>query len=170
MRTVRCDECGHESVAGDVAAGRCPECGTQLSFVIRLDTVDVETLRTRVLLVDDDEHVRDVVQSYLEAQGFHAVRAAASGPDAAAIAEKFRPEIVLLDYLMPALKGDDTAKLLRKIVPGARVIAFSGALSECPQWADAYLPKSELPQAAQLIEVLRPVTVETRVSPRPGVE
>lgn len=170
MRTARCDECGKESVAGDESAGQCPQCGTQMNFVITLDTVDDETLSTRVLVVDDDEHVRDVVRSYLEAQGFHAVRTAPSGPDAAVIAEEFSPEIVLLDYLMPAMKGDDTATLLRKIVPDAPVIAFSSALNERPGWADAFLPKSKLSQAAQLIEVLRPITLQPRVSPRPGAQ
>lgn len=170
MRTAHCVACGFEAKTQDLLISHCPQCKSQMHFVISLDPVGDETSHVRVLIVDDDDQVRDVVRSYLDAQGFESVRTAPSGPDAAVIAEEFRPEVVLLDYLMPAMKGDDTAKLLRKIVPDAAVIAFSAVINERPPWADAFLPKSRLSDAAQLIEVLRPVSVEAPVSPRPGVK
>lgn len=133
-----------------------------MNSIIRLDSVAEETLRSRVLVVDDDPIIRDVVVNYLEAQGFDAVKTAPSGPDAALMAESFDPEVVLLDYLMPALKGDDTAIVLRKVVPRATIIAFSAVLNERPAWADAFLPKSRLHEAAPLIEAVRSAVVETQ--------
>ncbi len=137
-------------------------------MVIRLEGPTEESLTARILIVDDDDRVRDAVLNHFDALGFRFVKTAASGPDAAVIADDFQPQVVLLDDLMRALKGEDTARLLRKLVPGVKVVALSDALTERPDWADALLPKGELAEAARLIEVLLPVSVETREPPRPG--
>jgi excisionase family DNA binding protein len=84
-----------------------------------------------VLLVDDDERVRELVRLALEAEGY-VVRAAAGAEEGLeAIAERV-PDLILLDVMMPHVDGWE---MLRRIQeqhgPGAiPVVMFSGALDE----------------------------------------
>jgi CheY-like chemotaxis protein len=138
-----------------------------MRLVIRLDPIDNEISQVRILLIDDDPQIREVATTYLDAEGFRSVRTAPSGPDGVMVAEHFQPQIIFLDYMMPAMKGDDTAKLLRKVTPGAVLVAFSAILTERPEWADAFLPKSQLSSAAKLIEALSPISIEPQRTPQP---
>jgi len=58
----------------------------------------------RVLVVDDDPTVSDVVRRYLERAGF-AVTLAADGPAALAAAEASVPDLVVLDLMLPGISG-----------------------------------------------------------------
>jgi CheY-like chemotaxis protein len=59
---------------------------------------------TRVLLVEDDPAVRDVVADFLELLGC-AVNTAANGKQALDHVARARPDLILLDYLMPVMDG-----------------------------------------------------------------
>lgn len=72
----------------------------------------------RVLIVDDDADQRTALGTLLRALG-HEVRAAADGPAGLALAESFRPDVVLLDFQMPAMSGYETAAALR-MAPASR--------------------------------------------------
>lgn len=67
----------------------------------------------RVLLVDDDEDIRSVVQMTLEAIGGLAVETCASGEEALAAILTFRPDLVILDVEMPGTDGTETLEKIR---------------------------------------------------------
>jgi CheY-like chemotaxis protein len=69
----------------------------------------------RVLLVEDDPDIQAIVSFALESVGGLSVEVCASGPEAVASAPRFRPEIVLLDVMMPGMDGWATLRALRDI-------------------------------------------------------
>jgi signal transduction histidine kinase/DNA-binding response OmpR family regulator len=66
----------------------------------------------RVLVVDDDPSIRQICREVLEMGGYQ-VRDAGSANVALAEARKFRPDMILLDVLMPMIDGYRTAEMLR---------------------------------------------------------
>jgi len=81
----------------------------------------------QVLVVDDDEAVREAARRCLERVGYR-VREAASGRAAVALLEEDPQaiDLVLLDLTMPDLDGEQTFLALREIRPGLRVMLSSG--------------------------------------------
>ena len=78
-----------------------------------------------VLVVDDDEHVRDMLLSFLEARGYDA-HGAENGARGLILARSLKPQVVLLDIVMPGMSGIATLKELRKQMPEINVIMISG--------------------------------------------
>ena len=69
----------------------------------------------QVLYVDDDEAIREVAQLSLSLDGRFAVRLAASGKEALGfLASGYRPDVVLLDVMMPDLDGPQTYARIRE--------------------------------------------------------
>ena len=67
----------------------------------------------RVLVVDDDPTVSDVVRRYLERAGF-VVDKAGDGPTALALAAERAPDLVVLDLMLPGMSGMDVCRRLRR--------------------------------------------------------
>ena len=67
----------------------------------------------RVLVVDDDELLREVAQAALELVGGWEVRTASSGPEAQQQALREHPDVILLDVMMPGVDGPSTVLALR---------------------------------------------------------
>jgi PAS domain S-box-containing protein len=80
-----------------------------------------------ILLVDDDEAVRDVTREILERCGFR-VLTAANGREAVMLFQERSNEIdcVLLDLTMPCMDGEETYRELRRIRANVRIIMASG--------------------------------------------
>ena len=71
-------------------------------------------MRTRrVLVVDDDDVIREVAKVALEVVGGWQVSTATSGPQAQQAARDERPDVVLLDVMMPGVDGPTTAASLQ---------------------------------------------------------
>jgi two-component system response regulator RegX3 len=66
----------------------------------------------RILVVEDESRIAEVVQGYLEAQG-HTVDWAATGEEALAAAAARRPDLVVLDLGLPGMSGEDVCRRLR---------------------------------------------------------
>jgi CheY-like chemotaxis protein len=66
-----------------------------------------------VLVVDDEDHIREVTQLSLEAVGGWNVVAAASAEEALHLAEEHSPDAILLDVMMPDMDGPTTFKHLQ---------------------------------------------------------
>ncbi|GAB6062822.1 response regulator [Deferrisoma palaeochoriense] len=79
----------------------------------------------KILVVDDEEHVRDVVRQMLEQAG-HEVREAADGEQALALYRSWPPDAVLTDILMPNKGGLVLIKELRERDPRLPIVATSG--------------------------------------------
>ena len=108
------------------------------------------TASSTVLIVDDDEEIRDVLRMIFELDGF-TVWEAANGLDAVTTTMRARPEFVVLDYQMPVQDGEKTATILRTVAPETTIVALSGVIRSKPLWADAYLPKDKLSEISPLI-------------------
>ena len=159
MADIRCHECGHVNDLGEGDLPVCAACGHALDVTIDLEQGRIEERRT-VLIVDDEPDVRSVARALLSAHGFEVVGEASNGPDAALLASEHLPAVVVLDQRMPAMSGEHTARLLRRVSPGSLIVAFSAVLERRPPWADASLRKDE---ADRLPEVVASVS-------RAGVE
>lgn len=66
-----------------------------------------------VLVVDDERKIRDLVRSYLNREGFTSL-AAETGHQALSVAREVKPDLVILDLMLPDLPGEEVARLLRK--------------------------------------------------------
>jgi len=75
----------------------------------------------RILIVDDEQTVRDVLAEFFTEQGYE-VATADSGADALRGLPETRPDLVLLDVRMPGIDGVETLRRLRTIAPGVSVI------------------------------------------------
>lgn len=69
-------------------------------------------IKTRVLVVDDEPDTLNLLRMMLEISGFEAITTLNS-TDAVALAEAEKPDIALLDVMMPKINGFDLCKLLR---------------------------------------------------------
>ncbi len=87
----------------------------------------VDTLVACILVIDDEELIREAAKSILALEGIQAI-GAANGADGIVAYQKQASEIdlVLLDLSMPGLSGQETLCELRKIDPEVRVILSSG--------------------------------------------
>lgn len=115
----------------------------------------------RVLVVDDDERVREVVSWQLEAEGF-TVGQAGDGPAALESIATLPPDLMVLDLSLPGLGGLDVLRRIRQHSP-LPVIVLSGRNGETDRiigldlGADDYLVKPFSPEelAARVRSVLR---------------
>src|SRR3954470_7463999 len=74
--------------------------------------LDTETNTGRVLVVEDDEAIADVLRRTLRQEG-HEVRSAADGVEGLAMAEEFVPDLVILDLGLPKFDGAEVLRRLR---------------------------------------------------------
>ena len=109
---------------------------------------------TRIMIVDDDEDIRRVLNVIVEAEGYEVIGLVDDGMNAVDLAMEHQPDIVILDYMMPNLDGAETAKFLRAVSPNTKVVAFSGIVTEPPKWADAFLRKEGMGEVVDLIRSL----------------
>jgi CheY-like chemotaxis protein len=110
----------------------------------------VET-QARVLIVDDDEEIRHVLRLLCESEGMEVIGEAASGIEAVPMGLKEQPDLVILDFMLPRLDGEGTAEILRAVIPGTKIVAFSAILDSKPGWADAYLNKERISELMPLL-------------------
>ena len=107
--------------------------------------------RGSVLIIDDDEEVRHVLRLLCDTEGFIVVGEASNAVEAVPIALKHQPQFVILDYMLPRLDGEGAAEILRAVIPGTKIVAFSAILTEKPDWADAYLNKERITELMPLL-------------------
>jgi DNA-binding response OmpR family regulator len=74
--------------------------------------VEAASSAAKILVVDDEHSLVDLVRSYLEAEGYR-VSEAFDGHSALQIAEQERPDVVVLDVMMPGLDGVEVCRRLR---------------------------------------------------------
>ena len=90
----------------------------------------------RILVVDDDESIRQIVRLFLSDEGYE-VFEAANGVDALEMLLDCRPDLILLDLRMPVMDGWEFARRYR-LGPGPHVpiVAFIAALNAQLECAD----------------------------------
>jgi DNA-binding NtrC family response regulator len=116
----------------------------------------VQPRRRRVLVVDDDPATVDWLKMVIEQAAVDPpfdVRSAGLGRTGLAVFDEWRPDIVLLDLLLPDGDGMDVLKLMKERAPGAEVIVISGqgtiarALDAGQAGAFFFVEKSQLDPA-----------------------
>ncbi len=85
----------------------------------------------RVLIVDDDPAIGELAGIALQAVGGMAVLAVDSGPEALRVVRGFRPDVILLDVMMPDMAGPEVVAHLQAIPEVADVpIVYASALAD----------------------------------------
>src|SRR6187551_2860996 len=105
----------------------------------------------KLLLVEDDDALANVYMMRLKAEGFD-VRRVANGEDALAAAKEHRPDMVLLDAMMPKVSGFDVLDILRNTPETAnlKIIMLTALSQETDKQraqglgVDDYLVKSQV--------------------------
>jgi CheY-like chemotaxis protein len=82
----------------------------------------------KVLVVDDEDNIRTLVQTMLKQEGRNVVLAA-RGKEAIAMFKKERPNLTILDIDMPDIDGITVLREIRTIDPQAKVMVFTGGES-----------------------------------------
>jgi two-component system, NarL family, nitrate/nitrite response regulator NarL len=107
---------------------------------------------TRVLIVDDHPLTRDALAALLMQHGFDVAGLAADGEEAAQVARRLQPNLVLLDLSMPGVDGLDALPRLREAAPDAEVVVLTASgteenlLAAIRAGAAGYLLKTEPPE------------------------
>lgn len=82
--------------------------------------------KIRVLIVDDHAVVRQGIRTFLEtALDLEVIGAAEGGAQAVRLAEEFKPDVALVDMVMPGLDGVETTRAIRSASPQTQVIIFT---------------------------------------------
>ena len=68
--------------------------------------------KCKILVVDDDRHIVDLVRLYLERDGYQ-VLVAYDGLEALKLARQRRPDLIVLDLLLPEVDGLDVCRILQ---------------------------------------------------------
>lgn len=110
-----------------------------------------EATKKKILLVEDDEALAGVYKSRLEIEGFE-TEWSPNGEDALSIAVKFKPDLILLDAMMPKISGFDVLDILRNTPETANIhVIMLTALSQPKDkeraqslGVDDYLVKSQV--------------------------
>jgi DNA-binding NarL/FixJ family response regulator len=106
----------------------------------------------RVLLVDDHEIVREGLRAFLELQdGIEVVGEAGDGEQALDQADRLRPDVILMDLVMPKLDGVGAMRELRRRTPASRVIVLTSFTED-----DRLLPAIRAGAAGYLLKHVEP--------------
>jgi DNA-binding NtrC family response regulator len=85
--------------------------------------------KARILIVDDQQEIRELLQEFLTIKGFTAF-AAANGVEALTCLREQTLDLVLIDMWMPEMDGLETQRRMRAIDPDVKVIMLTGLNDE----------------------------------------
>jgi CheY-like chemotaxis protein len=117
-------------------------------------SADSELKRAVLLCIDDSEDVLECEKTFLESFGY-TVLTAASGDKGLELASTHSVDVVIVDYFMPEMNGEEVAMEMRRVRPLAPIILLTGAV-DVPDQAlslvDALVPKDRL--ASELLPAI----------------
>lgn len=106
----------------------------------------------KVLVVDDESHIRKFVSLFVKSMGDITVVQAANGSEALEVYQREKPQLVLLDVNMPRIDGLQTLRSLKQLDPAAVVVMLTSLVNrqtveEClDRGALGYLRKDNPPE------------------------
>ena len=119
-----------------------------------------ERIRKRILVVDDSKDILQVVSRRLDSWGYEAVTAS-SGEEGVQLAEQQLPDLILLDIMMPKMKGRDVCARLKANSSTARIpIIFLTALG----LADHVKAGMNLGAEDYIVKPFEPAELKERIS------
>lgn len=86
---------------------------------------DGQSTKPKVLVVDDERVIADTLAIILNQSGFDA-SAVYTGTDAVENARSNGPDLIISDVIMPDMNGIEAAIRIRQILPGCKILLFSG--------------------------------------------
>ena len=92
----------------------------------------LETGKKKVLIVDDDAEIVDLIVDVLTRDGRFEVKSASSGYDAGIVTEQFHPDVIILDYMLPDVNGNIVCQTIRRNpeFTDTRIIIVSGVVNQ----------------------------------------
>jgi len=105
----------------------------ELIRFMRDNDIPLETIgstRKRVLIVDDEPEIVSLITDMLEGDGRFEVCQASTGYDAGIETERFKPHLIVLDYMLPDINGDIVCQRVRtsQTMPDTRILCISGVV------------------------------------------
>ncbi len=93
-----------------------------------IPTDALESGRRKALVVDDDEELVELIRDALEADGRFEVRVANNGFDAGMMVKEYRPDILVLDVMLPDINGKEVCQRVRmdSTLDDTKIICISG--------------------------------------------
>ncbi len=97
---------------------------------IPLDNLD--SGRKKVLIVDDDAEIVELISDVLKRDGHYEIRTASSGYEAGMVTQQFHPDLILLDYMLPDVNGNVVCQTIRcnPEFENTRIIIVSGVIKQ----------------------------------------
>lgn len=97
-----------------------------------IPTDALESGKRKVLLVDDDAELVEVMNKFLEEDGRFEVRIASNGFDAGMMVKEYRPDIIVLDVMLPDINGKEVCHRVRAdtSLEDVRILCISGMIEE----------------------------------------
>ncbi len=97
-----------------------------------IPTDALESGKRKVLVVDDDVEIVELLQRALEEDGRFEVRVAANGFDAGMMVKEYRPDLIVLDVMLPDINGKEVCHRVRSdnSLEEVRIICISGMVEE----------------------------------------
>jgi two-component system, NarL family, response regulator LiaR len=89
---------------------------------------DAQPLKT--IVADDDPLVRRLIRDTLQMSGVTVIAEASNGREAVELALFYRPDVVVMDYMMPELDGVEATRRIFEADPGIRVVLLTGAADD----------------------------------------
>lgn len=97
-----------------------------------IPTDALESGKWKLLLVDDDNDLVDLLCKFLQEDGRFEVRTASNGFDAGMMVKEYRPDIILLDVMLPDINGKEVCHRVRAdtSLEEVRILCMSGLIEE----------------------------------------
>jgi excisionase family DNA binding protein len=97
-----------------------------------IPTDALESGKRKVLLVDDDAELVELMNKFLEEDGRFEVRIASNGFDAGLMVKEYRPDIIVLDVMLPDINGKEVCHRIRadSTLEDVRILCISGMIEE----------------------------------------
>ena len=97
-----------------------------------IPTDALESGRRKALVVDDDEELVELIRDALEADGRFEVRVANNGFDAGMMVKEYRPDILVLDVMLPDINGKEVCQRVRmdSALDDTKIICISGMVEQ----------------------------------------
>jgi DNA-binding response OmpR family regulator len=92
----------------------------------------LESGKKKVLVVDDDDEIIELIVDVLVRDGRFDIETASSGYDAGVLTQQFRPDLILLDYMLPDVNGNIVCQTIRKNpeFESIKIIIVSGVVKQ----------------------------------------
>ncbi|HEY5315228.1 MAG TPA: response regulator [Pirellulales bacterium] len=97
-----------------------------------IPTDALESGKRKVLIVDDDVELAELITDVLERDGRFEVRTANNGFDAGMMVKEYRPDLIVLDVMLPDINGKEVCQRVRSdsTMDEVRIICISGMVEE----------------------------------------